>query len=193
MKGRFVLLIILVCALAVGTAYADPVADDEKSDTGMRFSMVMRAPDRDPVEFRGAVFGDDFSLAGVVGGIPSITLFTDGKLYFLTPAIKTAREIENPPPPPKDEDGWFGWLIEPGRINPYAFAELLELPVNFDEEITVGERGTIRMEFTGGRLYQVRFPGPNGDGRITYTYSDFDADEEITADDFNIPDDFLVM
>ncbi len=183
--------ILLLVSLATASCATGVVAQEDEAD-GIRFVMVMNAPGRDAVEFTGAALGDDCRLKGVVGGIETVNLLTGGRLYVLNPAIKTAREIDNPRPPGLDEAGWAEWLIEPGRVNPLSFAEMAGLDRDIDGEMFAGERDEVALEFEDGRLVFVEFPKPGGGGRISYEYSDFEADSDISERDFEIPGDFLL-
>jgi hypothetical protein len=196
MKKSFAMLPILALLPLVALAFACSRTAEAQTGpdeaAGVSFKMTMSAPGRDAVEFTGMALGDDCKLTGVVGGIQSVTLLTGGKLYSLTPAIKTASEIDNPPPPGRDEGGWPAWLAEFGRVNPLAFAGLVGLEEDVDGQVRIGENNRIELRFEGGRLISLSFPAEGREGSITYTYSDYQSDADIAADDFALPDDYVL-
>lgn len=160
---------------------------------GVGFNMIMTAPGRNPVEFTGLAMEDNIRLEGVIGGIETVTLLADGTLYSLTPAIKTFSELDNPPPPSMNSSGWTDWLIEPGRINPLTFAGLIGEDSDVDGRISAGNDDGVEFAFDSGRLTSVRFPGARGNGVVSYTYSDFETDADISGADFRIPDDYTSL
>ena len=175
------LLIVVTAGIVLG-----------QSDTGYRFTMELDSPGRDAVTFDGTALGPDVRLEGQVGGIASAMLQSRGDLFILTPAIMTAREVENPDPPVADEAGWSDWLIEPARVNPINFAALLGEDPAVDGQVQFGSGRSCQAGFEEGKLVQLRFPSPSGEGNITYTYSDIEADEDLSADEFRVPSDYLV-
>jgi len=191
MVKKTVLLTLLGLALILGACASGRAAEGTAGD-GTRFAMVMETPDR-TVEFKGAALGEDCSLTGVVGGIETVILLTGGKLYTLTPAIKTASEIDIPDPPDVDAARWPEWLTEPGRVNPLTFAKLIGLTDDFNGKKAIGEGETVGLEFTSGVLDCICFPNPEGEGTITYTYTDFESDPGIKSEDFAIPPDYLYI
>ena len=109
--------LLIICG-SLMAAFTSRAADNP----GSTFTLTMQSPGQDNVVFTGSVLGDDMKLAAKIGGIETVDLLSDGKLYVLTPAIKTAREIDNPDPvPPKDSADWTSWLLEPGRNKPDHF------------------------------------------------------------------------
>ena len=185
----FILIAIVSTAFA---ACSTQVVAQEDTDSGYRFDMTMEAPGRDTVDFSGAVLNGDHSLAGVIGGITTRTVMTGGRLYSLNPAIKTAREVENPATPAADEDGWVVWLTEPGRINPLTFRSAAGVGTSFDGEVTLGDTEDIEVVFDNGRLVSISFGIPRQDGSVVYTWSNYEEDEDISPADFSIPDDYSV-
>jgi len=186
-----ILLLIAFLSISLASCSSRVVAQED-AETGMRFDMTMNVPGRDPVELSGAALGTDSSLAGTLGGITTRTILTGGRLYSLNPSIKTAREIENPPPPATDEDGWAEWLIEPGRINPLTFATTVAMASDFDGETTFGDDESVNAVFDHGKLSSIEFDVPEQDEPVTYTYSGFEEDEDISPADFDIPDDYIL-
>ena len=162
-------------------------------ESGMRFSMEVQAPERDPVEFEGIVLGGNQKLSSVAGSIDTVSLLIGSKWYHLTPAIKTARLTENPPAPGVGEDGWVEWLIEPGRINPLAFAERVGKDSGFTGTVNAGPGARVHFVFSDGRLGSVEFPAGRGNGVIKYICSDFETDNSVKAADLEIPSDYLVI
>ncbi len=191
MGKKTILLTLLALALILGACASGRAAEGTARD-GTRFAMAMETPDR-TVEFKGAALGEDFSLTGVVGGIETIISLTGGKLYTLTPAIKTASEIDIPEAPDVDAAGWPEWLTEPGRVNPLTFATLIGLTDDFNGKKAIGENETVGLEFTSGVLDCASFPNPEGEGTISYTYSDFESDPTIKSEDFAVPPDYLYI
>ena len=189
---RTLTILSLILLVATSLSCSSRVVAQEDEEVGVRFTMTMEAPDRDAVEFDGAALGEDFGLTGVVGGIATRTILTGGKLYALTPAIKTAREVDNPPPPARDEDGWAEWLIEPGRINPVTFDARIGLRSDFDGETSLGDTESVAAIFDHGKLASIEFHVPPQEGTISYTYSDYEDDDSITANDFRVPDDYML-
>jgi len=187
-----ILALLPLVALAFACSRTAEAQTRPDEAAGVTFKLTMSTPGRDAAEFTGIALGDDCRLTGVVGGIQSVTLLTGGKLYWLTPAIKTAREIENPSPPGRDEGGWPAWLAEFGRVNPLSFAGLVGLEEDVDGQVRIGENNRIDLRFDSGRLVSLSFPAEGREGSITYTYSDFQSDADIGEDDFALPDDYAL-
>ena len=185
---RIVSVILVFLALAT---FAYLAVAQISTDTGATFTLVMEVPGQNNVEFSGAALSDDSRLEGRVGGIESVKLLSDGHLYILTPAIKTAREIDNPGIPGANSDSWPEWLSEPGRINPLSFAEATGQADDISDTVRIGQGGQVSATFEDGILKSIRFPNPDGDGSITYTYRNFESDSDLTASDFEVPDDYL--
>ena len=160
---------------------------------GFSFTMVMQAGDRDPVEFEGCTLGDSLCLSAATGGIATVTLLLGSDLYILTPSVKTARKVDNPPPPDLDEGGWIDWLVEPGRINPMNFAGIIGLDDDFSGQITAGAGGGVKFTFDDGELRTVEFPMGRLGGSVVYRYSEIESDNSVSASDVSIPSDFLVI
>ncbi len=182
--GLISILALSFICLMVNDVRANP-------DDPTRFVMSMSSPGRDAVEFQGAAMGSNFRLAGRVGGIESVVLNRNGTIYVLTPAIKTYREIDNPSPP-VDTGNWSEWLLEPGRINPFSFAELVGLDDDISGRTIVGDGGDVVSNFEDGVLASISFPVLSGEGNITYTYSGFETDEDLPSDLFTVPSDYLL-
>ena len=163
-------------------------------ETGFTFSMTMQSPGQDDAIYAGASLGDDMSLKGKVGEIETITLLSSGKLYVLTPAIRTARELENPDSPPTERDSadWSDWLAEPGRVNPLKFAEVIgeEPEATLSDQVRFGAGSRIEAKFEDGRLVRLTFPSPSGEGSVVYTYGDFTPDPDLKPEDFQVPSDY---
>jgi hypothetical protein len=184
------ILLALIAFLALSISLF--AGGNNPDNSGIRFIMVMDVPGQDTVEFDGRVLRDNCRLEGLVGRIESVILLTGGDLFVLTPAIKTAREIDNPGIPGNDSTTWSEWLIEPGRINPLNFGESLGVSDEGNESLQVGSSGQIDLNFENGILKSVRFANPDGEGEVIYTYRDFESDSDIKHRDFEIPDDYLM-
>ena len=178
--GMIIAVITLVVSASLG----------EEGPTGYRFTMTMANPSQDDVVFSGAVLGKDLSLEHKIGAIKTIDLLSGGKLYILTPAIKTAREVENPDPPKKDAAGWPQWLVAPGHINPLTFAGVIGQQANANGEVPFGAFDQITAKFEAGRLVQLKFPSPTGKGTTVYNYTDFKEDKQLSSVDFAVPADY---
>lgn len=183
--GSILLLLGLAAVQVIAAGRGD-------SDDGMRFTMVMEVPGQDSVEFTGTALGRNSRLEGRVGGILSVKLLSDGQLFILTPAIKTAQEIDSPDIPDNGSDTWPEWLSEPGRINPLTFAGSIGQDDDVSGTVEPGRGGQVSVVFEDGMLKSVRFPNQAGEGMITYTYSGFEVDGDLTVGNFEIPDDYLL-
>jgi hypothetical protein len=158
--------------------------------TGFHFTMIMASPGQDDATYVCSSLGDDMSLEGKIGNIATKTLLSGGKLYALTPAIKTFREIENPDPPAKDSADWPDWLLEPGRVNPLKFADILGQQQDLTDSVRFGAGGQIEAKFDHGRLVRLSFPSPSGEGNVVYSYSDFAEAPDLKPEDFQVPSDY---
>jgi hypothetical protein len=158
-------------------------------ESGFTFSMTMQSPGQDDAIYAGASLGDDMSLKGKVGEIETITLLSSGKLYVLTPAIRTARELENPDSPPTERDSadWSDWLLEPGRVNPLKFAEVIGEEPDLTDQVHFGAGSRMEAKFESGRLVRLSFPSPSGEGDVVYSYSDFTEAPDLKPEDFQVP------
>jgi hypothetical protein len=156
-----------------------------------RFQMVIESPGRDDVTFAGAALDCDLRLKATVGGIETAMILNESGLFILTPAIRTARNVETSDPPGVDEAGWSEWLIEPARVNPLTFHELIGEEPDVDGQVRIAAGNSVEARFSDGILQSLSFPSPSGDGTITYAYSDFEEDDELVKSDFQVPADFL--
>ena len=190
MPQRISLIVVLVLAvvLAVVAFMMLPSSRGQEASGGYSFTMTMASPGQDDVVFSGNVLGGDMSLRGRVGGIETVDLLTGGKLYLLTPAIRTAKELDNPDPPGRNTDDWPEWLLEPGRVNPLTFASVLGEDSDKNGQVNFGADGKVEAVFDHGKLGELHFPSPSDGGTITYTYSDFEQDASLTKADFEVPE-----
>ena len=194
MKSKLILAIIaaLVITVGVGVSLAIAGSAGPNEPKGVTFSMTMESPGRDPVLFSGAALGGDMKLVAKIGGIETVNLLTGGSLYILTPAIRTAREVENPDPPARDSGEWPEWLIEPGRVSPLTFAEVLGEDGEVDGQVRFGAGTRVDARFDHGRLVQLRFPSPSGEGSVVYIYGDFEEDADLASEDFQVPSGYKI-
>ncbi|HDS30639.1 MAG TPA: hypothetical protein ENN67_06310 [Firmicutes bacterium] len=159
----------------------------------MKFRLVVESPGGESSSFAGAVLNDYLRLKGSVAGIETAMIKAgDGEIYILTPAIRTARKLENPDVPDSESADWSEWLIEPARVNPFTFAGLIGKDSKIDGQVRFGAGNRIDSRFSDGVLQTLSFPSPSGDGTIKYTYSDFVEDAELKRSDFDIPEGFIV-
>jgi hypothetical protein len=179
--------LLLAGVLIAATALIVSAAPGSDSNPGYRFSLTITSPDQKDITFSGASLAGDVSLKGKVGAIETIDLLTGGKLYALTPAIQTARELGNPAHPATDASGWPEWLVEPGRVNPITFGELIGQKSDAMGDVSFGAGGTITAKFDGGKLVQLKFPSVTGKGTTVYNYSDFKEDISLHSTDFVVP------
>ncbi|MCX6645918.1 MAG: hypothetical protein NTY09_06140 [bacterium] len=191
-KTRLAWVIGIILLLLAVAAVQVIAAGRGSHDTGATFTMVMEVPGQDTAEFSGMAFGENSRLEGQIGGIDSVKLLSGGKLYILTPAIKTAREMDNPDTPGSTSDSWLDWLSEPGRINPLTFASAIGQPDDVSDTIELGQGGRVTVVFEDGILNSIRFPNSDGDGMVAYTYRNFEDDSDLTASDFQVPGDYLM-
>jgi hypothetical protein len=182
-------IILLLLAVAAAQVIA---AGRGAQASGMTFTMVMEVPGQDTVEFSGTALDENSRLEGQVGGIECVKLLSEGNLYILTPAIKTARKMDNPDSPGSTSDSWPEWLSEPGRVNPLTFASAIGQPDDVSDTIAIGQGGRVTAVFEDGILKSIRFPNSDGDGTVSYTYRNFEDDSDLTAGDFQVPDDYLM-
>jgi hypothetical protein len=184
---RTIGILLLLTALAVGSSAILITASSADQNSGYRFTMTMANPGQDNVTFSGSALGGDLSLKSKIGAIETIDLMSGGKLYILTPAIQTARGLDNPAPPSSDSSGWPSWLIEPARVHPLTFAGIIGQQSDVKGEVLFGSDGKISANFESGRLVLLKFPSPSGKGTVTYTYSDFKEDKALQASEFEVP------
>jgi hypothetical protein len=163
-----------------------------ENSTGYSFNLSIESPGHDRTEFDGKLLGDDMLLDGTVGGIETINLLTGGHLYVLTPAIKTASEVEGQSLSGRNSSNWPQWLLEPGRVNPMTFLDSVGGESGLSDTIGFGANNEVEAVFEDGNLTSLSFPEPDGHGRITYHYSNFTEDSDITQADFQIPEGYRI-
>ena len=155
------------------------------------FTLTIKAPDQDPAVFQGLASGEKMRLEGKISGIAAVTLLIDSKIYALTEAIKTAREIENPPVPKTDDAGWTDWLTEPGRVNPLDFAVRIGKDREFDGQAKLAG-GKVIAIFDHGILSKISFPSTESDSNIEYVYGAVVKNPEIPESSFDIPKEYKI-
>lgn len=187
---KTIIVIVVFIILAIpALIYA---GGESSSDNGYTFTLEISNPGSDRITFNGSVLGDNMKLSSTVGGIQTVNLITGGKFFVLTPAIKTATELDLPDAPSPDGETWQEWLSEPAHINPLNFARIAGAARDADGEVTFGADGCITALFTDGRLASLWFPANGSREEVMYNYSNFEEDSELSRADFQVPDDYLV-
>ncbi|MFH1676566.1 MAG: hypothetical protein ABIC40_06030 [bacterium] len=189
-----------VILLGIATLLQNPSLFSVKSQaaekipfpTALSFTLTIKAPGQDPAVLQGLSSVGNMRLEGKIGGIATVNLLKDSKLFALTEAIKTAREIENPPLPKTDDPGWTEWLTEPGRVNPLNFAVQIGKDREFHGQVKLAG-GKVTAIFDHGILSNISFPLPESDSNIEYAYGGIVKNPEIPEGYFDIPKDYMVM
>jgi hypothetical protein len=186
------ILLMLVAIFATAFLAVSGLVLAQDTSTGVYYNMTMHVPGQDLVEYHGAALDNYHSISGTIGGITTRTVLTDGRLYSINPAIKTAFEIEYPEVPAPDETGWANWLIEPGRINPLTFNTLAGVETDYSGEVHLGGTDDVNAVFDNGRLALITFHMPDQTEPVVYTWSNFEESPDIAAVDFIIPEDYAI-